>query len=182
MNPVAVIDIETPGLSPAMGDRAAEVAIVLLEGTKVVARFQSLMNARVRISRIIEDYTGISNEMIRAAPPAAEVMAAAARFVQDVPLVAHNASFDQRFWAAELGQLSGVRAWRIIRLPAPCCFPAGCIRRLAAIVSGPWRPSTPRLPQVGPTAPWRMQRWLLRCFPGSGPTSGGISKWRDGRP
>jgi len=29
----------------------------------------------------------------------------AARFVQDVPLVAHNASFDRRFWAAELARL-----------------------------------------------------------------------------
>lgn len=107
MNPIAVIDFETTGLSPAMGDRATEIAIVLLEGTKVVGRFQSLMNAGVRISPFIEDYTGISNEMVRAAPPAAEVMAEAARFVQDAPLVAHNASFDQRFWAAELGRLGG---------------------------------------------------------------------------
>jgi DNA polymerase-3 subunit epsilon len=107
MHPIAVIDFETTGLSPAMGDRATEIAIVLLEGTKVVARFQSLMNAGVRISPFIESYTGISNEMVRNAPPAAEVMADAARFVQDAPLVAHNASFDQRFWAAELGRLGG---------------------------------------------------------------------------
>jgi DNA polymerase-3 subunit epsilon len=105
MNPIAVIDFETTGLSPAMGDRATEIAIVLLEGTKIVGRFQSLMNAGVRISPFIEDYTGISNEMIRTAPPAGDVMAQAARFVQDAPLVAHNASFDQRFWAAELGRL-----------------------------------------------------------------------------
>jgi DNA polymerase-3 subunit epsilon len=105
MNPIAVIDFETTGLSPSKGDRATEIAIVLLEGTQVVGRFQSLMNAGVRISRFIEDYTGISNEMIRTAPPAAEVMAEAARFVQDAPMVAHNASFDQRFWAAELGRL-----------------------------------------------------------------------------
>jgi DNA polymerase-3 subunit epsilon len=105
MHPIAVIDFETTGLSPAMGDRATEIAIVLLEGTRVVARFQSLMNAGVRISPFIEAYTGISNEMVRSAPPATEVMAQAIRFVQDAPLVAHNASFDQRFWAAELGRL-----------------------------------------------------------------------------
>lgn len=108
MQPIAVIDFETTGLSPAMGDRATEVAIVLLEGTQVVARFQSLMNAGVRIPPFIEAYTGISNDMIRTAPPADEVMAQAARFVGDAPLVAHNASFDQRFWAAELGRV-GVR-------------------------------------------------------------------------
>ena len=105
MQPLAIIDFETTGLSPAMGDRATEIAIVLVEGGTVVGRFQSLMNAGVRISPFIEDYTGISNEMIRSAPPAAEVMAEAARFVQDAPMVAHNASFDQRFWNAELGRL-----------------------------------------------------------------------------
>lgn len=107
MNPVAVIDFETTGLSPAQGDRATEIAIVVLEGTQVVDRFQSLMNAGVRISPFIEAYTGISNEMVRAAPPAADVMSEAARFVGDTPLVAHNASFDQRFWSAELARLGG---------------------------------------------------------------------------
>ena len=105
MSRTAVIDFETTGLSPTMGDRATEVAIVMLEDGKVVARYQSLMNAGVRISPFIEAYTGISNEMIRTAPPASEVMAQAAEFVGGVPLVAHNASFDQRFWAAELERL-----------------------------------------------------------------------------
>jgi DNA polymerase-3 subunit epsilon len=98
----AVIDFETTGLSPAQGDRATEVAIVLMEGDQVVDRFQSLMNAGVRIAPFIEAYTGISNAMIATAPPAARVMAEAARFVGDAPMVAHNASFDRRFWAAEL--------------------------------------------------------------------------------
>jgi DNA polymerase-3 subunit epsilon len=105
MKPIAVIDFETTGLSPANGDRATEVAIVVLEGAKVVDRFQSLMNAGVRIPAFIESYTGISNEMIRTAPPAARVMADAARFVRGARLVAHNASFDQRFWSAELARL-----------------------------------------------------------------------------
>jgi DNA polymerase-3 subunit epsilon len=104
----AIIDFETTGLSPSQGDRATEVAIVVLEGTQVVDRFQSLMNAGVRISPFIEAYTGISNEMIRTDPPAASVMSEAARFVGDMPLVAHNASFDQRFWAAEMARLGGV--------------------------------------------------------------------------
>jgi DNA polymerase-3 subunit epsilon len=102
MPPIAVIDFETTGLSPAMGDRATEVAVVLLEGTQVVGRFQSLMNAGVRVPPFIEAYTGITNEMLRTAPPADEVMAEAARFVGEAPLVAHNASFDQRFWVEEL--------------------------------------------------------------------------------
>jgi DNA polymerase-3 subunit epsilon len=102
---VAVIDFETTGLSPAMGDRATEIGIVLLEGDRVVDRFQSLMNAGVRISAFIEAYTGISNEMIACAPSAAQVMSDARRFVGGRPMVAHNASFDRRFWIAELERL-----------------------------------------------------------------------------
>ena len=53
MSLVGVIDFETTGLSPAMGDRATEIAIVMLDGTRVVGRFQSLMNAGVRTGRIV---------------------------------------------------------------------------------------------------------------------------------
>ena len=102
MSLLAVIDFETTGISPTGGDRATEVAIVLVEGGRVVERFQSLMNAGVRISAFIEAYTGISNEMIRTAPPAEAVMAEASRFVDGRPMVAHNASFDRRFWMAEM--------------------------------------------------------------------------------
>ncbi|MDP3638782.1 MAG: exonuclease domain-containing protein, partial [Azonexus sp.] len=54
MEVVAVIDFETTGLSPAQGDRATEIAAVILEGGKVVDRYQSLMNAGVRIPAYIE--------------------------------------------------------------------------------------------------------------------------------
>ena len=100
----AVIDFETTGLSPGMGDRATEIAVCLVEDGRIVDRFQSLMNAGVRISSFIEAYTGISNAMIATAPPAETVMADAARFVGGAPMVAHNASFDRRFWEAELAR------------------------------------------------------------------------------
>lgn len=101
METIAVIDFETTGLSPAMGDRATEVAVVIVDNGKIVDRYQSLMNAGAHIPAFIEALTGISNTMIRKAPPAAEVMRALAEFVGDVPLVAHNASFDSRFLDAE---------------------------------------------------------------------------------
>ncbi|WP_247596813.1 3'-5' exonuclease [Hydrogenophaga sp. PAMC20947] len=101
---LAVIDFETTGISPSMGDRATEVAIVLTEGGRVVDRYQSLMNAGVYIPAFITHLTGITNAMVQAAPPAEQVMSEAARFVGDTPMVAHNASFDQRYWAAELAR------------------------------------------------------------------------------
>jgi DNA polymerase-3 subunit epsilon len=103
-NCIAVIDFETTGLSPAMGDRATEVAIVLVDQAsgKVVDSFQSLMNAGRYIPSFIESLTGISNAMVAAAPAADTVMREASRFVGSAPMVAHNASFDRRFWEAEL--------------------------------------------------------------------------------
>ncbi len=101
---IAVIDFETTGISPDQGDRATEVAIVLTEGARVVDRFQSLMNAGVRIPAFITQLTGITNAMVQAAPAAAQVMQEAARFVGDAPMVAHNAAFDRRYWQAELAR------------------------------------------------------------------------------
>ncbi len=105
MEVVAVIDFETTGLSPAQGDRATEIAAVILEDGKVVDRYQSLMNAGVRIPSFIESLTGISNAMIRSAPSAAVVMREVSDFIGDIPLVAHNASFDCKFWDAELARI-----------------------------------------------------------------------------
>jgi DNA polymerase III subunit epsilon len=105
MGPIAVIDFETTGISPDHGDRATEVAIVLVENGRVVDSFQSLMNAGIRIPVFITQLTGISNAMVAAAPDAALVMAQASRFVGDAPMVAHNAAFDRKFWVGELARL-----------------------------------------------------------------------------
>jgi DNA polymerase-3 subunit epsilon len=106
---LAVIDFETTGISPAMGDRATEIAVVLIRSGEIVGRYQSLMNAGVYVSGFIEQLTGISNAMVRNAPPVAEVMAAAADFIGNHPMVAHNASFDCKFWDAELARIQRER-------------------------------------------------------------------------
>lgn len=38
---LAVIDFETTGLSPAMGDRATEIAVVLIQGGVIVDRYRA---------------------------------------------------------------------------------------------------------------------------------------------
>lgn len=99
---VVVLDFETTGLSPQYGDRAIEIGAVLIENNRIIDRFQSLMNPRVRINSFIESYTGISNDMVKSAPLCEEVMEQFAEFIGNHPLVAHNASFDRRFLDAEL--------------------------------------------------------------------------------
>ena len=102
---VVVLDFETTGLSPDLGERPIEIGAVLLEGARIVDRFHSLMNPGKRINSFIEDYTGISNAMVRKAPPCAEVIAEFAQFIQGHNLVAHNAAFDQKFLDAEFGRI-----------------------------------------------------------------------------
>jgi DNA polymerase-3 subunit epsilon len=99
---IAVLDFETTGMSPAQQARATEIAVVIVEDGKIVDRYQSLMNSGAWVPPFIEQLTGISNAMLRTAPPAAQVMQEVASFVGDRPLMAHNASFDQKFWDAEL--------------------------------------------------------------------------------
>lgn len=136
MEAVAVIDFETTGLSPAQGDRATEVAAVIVEGGRVVERYQSLMNAGVRIPAYIEALTGISNAMIRSAPSAGEVMRAVSDFVGDVPIVAHNAAFDTKFWDAELARIQRSRTQDFVcsLLLSRRLFPLAPSHKLGALV------------------------------------------------
>lgn len=104
-NTVIVLDFETTGLSPDMGDRAIEIGAVRIEGGQITDRFQRLMNPGKRISGFIEDYTGITNAMLRDASPCRDVMTEFSEFIEGFPLVAHNASFDSRFLMAELQRI-----------------------------------------------------------------------------
>lgn len=105
-----VIDFETTGLSPGNGDRTIEVGAVLITGTKIVDRFQSLMNPAMKISGFIEHYTGITNRMLASAPAVEEVMDRLKRFIGTHHLVAHNASFDARFLDAEFKRINHSRS------------------------------------------------------------------------
>ena len=109
MERIAVIDFETTGISPGASCRATEIAAVIVEEGRIVGRYQSLMKTGVWVPPFIESLTGISNAMLRSAPPADEVMHEVAEFVGATPLVAHNASFDQKFWDAELALIKRQR-------------------------------------------------------------------------
>lgn len=103
---VVVLDFETTGLSPDCGDRAIEIGAVKIVDGKIVERFQKLMNPGFKISGFIAEYTGITNAMLKDAPPCGEVMGEFHEFVGSHNLVAHNASFDRKFLDAEWSRIS----------------------------------------------------------------------------
>ncbi len=112
---VVVLDFETTGLSPDNGDRAIEIGAVKLVDGVLVDRFQQLMNPGQRINYFIENYTGITNDMVQGAPSCEEVMLEFASFIEDFNLVAHNSSFDARFLCSELKRVD-----RVQELPFAC--------------------------------------------------------------
>lgn len=112
---VIVLDFETTGMSPDYGDRVIEVGAVRIADGEVAEHFQGLMNPGRHISAFIEDFTGITNAMVAAAPPCEEVMKELFSFIADSAIVAHNSSFDRRFLVAE---------WR--RLDIDCDNPFAC--------------------------------------------------------
>ena len=96
-----VLDFETTGLSPSSGDRITEVGAMRIKAGRIVDRYQSLANCGVRIPPFITAYTGITQAMVDAAPPVRRVIAELLEFVGDTAIIAHNASFDQRFFDRE---------------------------------------------------------------------------------
>ncbi len=143
---IAVIDFETTGLSPDCGDRATEIAAVLVRDGQIVDHYQSLMNAGLRVPTFITHLTGITTAMVRAAPPAGRVMEEVAAFVGDCPLVAHNASFDRKFWDAELGRIGQTRgqAFACSMLVARRVLPQAPNHKLGTLVEFAGLPVTGR--------------------------------------
>lgn len=103
--PIVMLDFETTGLSPAMGDRITEVAALRIEGGRITERYVSLVNCGVRIPAFITGLTGITQEMVDAAPPASTVVPELLDFIGGDTLSAHNASFDEKFLLAEAERL-----------------------------------------------------------------------------
>ena len=134
---VVVLDFETTGLSPNYGDRAIEIGAVKLINGEITDRFQQLMNPGMRINSFIENYTGITNHMLRDAPPCEKVMQDFSGFIEGFNLVAHNASFDARFLESEFDRISCNQhgSFACSMLAARRVYPDAPNHKLATLVS-----------------------------------------------
>ncbi len=97
-----VVDVETTGWSPAEA-RITEIGAVKLRAGRITGEFSTLVDPAMPIPPDIESLTGISSQMVSAAPPAAEVLPAWLRFADGCVLTAHNAPFDLGFLRAACG-------------------------------------------------------------------------------
>jgi DNA polymerase-3 subunit epsilon len=97
---LAFVDLETTGGNPAY-DRITEIGIVRVQNGELLEEWSSLVNPECPISPYIEAFTGISSEMVAAAPLFADVAAAVFEKLRGAVFIAHNARFDHSFLRTE---------------------------------------------------------------------------------
>jgi DNA polymerase-3 subunit epsilon len=96
-----VVDIETAGGSPT-GEGITEIGAVKYKGGQEIDRFNALIHPGCSIPSFIVTLTGISDHMVRNAPPISEILPSLLEFIGDSVFVAHNARFDLGFINAAL--------------------------------------------------------------------------------
>jgi DNA polymerase-3 subunit epsilon len=99
----AVVDIETTGSTPQSAG-ITEIAIVIHNGVEVTGKYVTLINPRHKIPPFIVNMTGISDEMVAAAPLFEEVAPQIYNLLNGRVFVAHNVSFDYSFVHYLLGR------------------------------------------------------------------------------
>src|SRR5207302_8623330 len=91
--PLAIVDLETTGTIAAR-DRVTEIAVLEVNGFELAAEWSTLVNPETGIEPGIQALTGISNEMVAAAPRFAALAAELYKRLDGRLLIAHNARFD----------------------------------------------------------------------------------------
>ncbi|MDX1510033.1 MAG: DEDD exonuclease domain-containing protein [Nitriliruptorales bacterium] len=118
-----VVDLETTGLRPG-ADRITEIGAVKTCRGDRIGEFATLVHPGRPVPAAITSLTGITDHLLRGAPPIEAVLEPFLEFVRGAVLVAHNARFDIGFLNAEL-RLHG---WP--RLDNPVVDTAALARRL----------------------------------------------------
>ena len=101
-----VFDTETTGLSPAGGDRMVEIGCVeVVHGLETGRTHHAYFNPDREMPAEAEAVHGLSSRFLAAQPRFAEGLDDLLAFLEDSPLVAHNAPFDMGFLNMELARV-----------------------------------------------------------------------------
>ncbi len=106
---VAFVDLETTGMRAA-ADRITEVGIVRVDtdaggGPPRVSEWSTLVNPGEPIPAVIQALTGITDAMVKDAPPFSTIASAIEARIDGCVFVAHNARFDHGFLKHEFARL-----------------------------------------------------------------------------
>lgn len=94
------LDLETTGTNAAL-HMIVEVGMVRFAADGIIESYQTLVNPGVKIPGDVTALHGITDEMVRAAPPIHALLGDIRRLMEDALLVIHNPGFDLSFlgWA-----------------------------------------------------------------------------------
>ena len=106
------LDFETTGLD-FESDRIIEVAAILFVDGLPSKRYNTLVNPGIPIPKLIEQITGITNEMVADSPKEKDIIDDLFKFIGDYPLVAHKGTAEAK---------SGARKYAIYLLGAAKAF------------------------------------------------------------
>lgn len=119
--PFAIVDVETTGMSPRLGDRVVEVAIIRVDHAgKVLDEYSTLVNPDGRDTGPVHIHRIRASDVLHA-PKSGDLAEEVLCRLEGAVVVAHNATFEERFLQAEF-QRAGVPVG---------AFPALCSLRLA---------------------------------------------------
>jgi len=100
-----IFDTETTGLNPAGGDRMVEIGCIeIFNRVETGRHFHAYFNPERPMPSEAEAVHGLSTIFLSDKPRFDERAAELLEFLEDSPLVAHNASFDFGFLNHELGR------------------------------------------------------------------------------
>lgn len=105
--PLAIVDLETSG-THAGRDRITEIGVIELDGFQLTSEWSTLVNPGTSVPAGIQALTGITAEMVAAAPRFAELAPQLHERLAGRILVAHNARFDYGFLRHEFAR-AGMR-------------------------------------------------------------------------
>ena len=108
-----VLDTETTGLNPKLGDRIIEIGCIEIVSRRISDRqFHAYLNPEREVDLGATRVHGLTREDLAAKPKFHEVAREFLEFIQGAELIIHNADFDVEFLDAELrraklGRLAG---------------------------------------------------------------------------
>lgn len=103
MNRKVVLDTETTGFDPSQGDRLVEIGCIELINDVPSGRvFHTFLNPEREVPKGAFDVHGLSYDFLKNHPKFKEIGNLFLNFIEDSPLVIHNAKFDMKFLNAEL--------------------------------------------------------------------------------
>lgn len=100
-----VFDIETTGLNKDT-DYIIEIGALKYKNNILVEEFNYLINPKITLPQIITDITGITDNMLTDKETIDAVLPKFVEFIEDLPLLAHNNSFDLGFINKNLKDLN----------------------------------------------------------------------------